>query len=252
MSDKRIVRVGQIVPSSNTTMETEVPLMLSRAEATSSVQFTFHSSRMRMKTVSKEELTKMNTQVARCAQELADARMDVVATACLVAIMCQGRGHHRIAEKEIREATHVDSPDTKVLSSAGALVDSLKAMDAKKVSIITPYVQSLTDLVVDYIEAEGVEVQDAIALEIPDNLAVGRRDPLALVDVVKRLNVSNADALVLSACVQMPSLPALDVVQKTQDIPVVSTAACTAFQMLKTLGLSTSIPNAGDLLSGQY
>ena len=252
MDSKRIIRVGQIVPSSNTTMETEVPMMLRRAAATDSVEFTFHSSRMRMKTVSKKELTAMNSQVSRCAQELADARMDVVATACLVAIMCQGTGHHRIAEQEIREAMHSESPDTKVLSSAGALIQAFEAMNAKKVAIITPYMEGLTKQVVDYIESEGVEVLDAISLGIPDNLEVGRRDPLALVDIVKDLSVANADAVVVSACVQMPSLAAIDAIQRTLDVPVLSTAAATAYQILEVLGLSTAIPNTGDLLSGRY
>ncbi|TAM84061.1 MAG: Asp/Glu racemase, partial [Candidimonas sp.] len=40
-------RIGQIVPSSNTTMETEVPLMLRRVGEKFGHRFTFHSSRMR-------------------------------------------------------------------------------------------------------------------------------------------------------------------------------------------------------------
>ena len=44
-----------IVPSSNTTMETEVPALLRRREAVAPERFTFHSSRMVMKRVSPEE-----------------------------------------------------------------------------------------------------------------------------------------------------------------------------------------------------
>ena len=54
-------KIGQIVPSSNTTMETEIPALLrGHAEHFGDVDFTFHSSRMRMKTVSKEELAAMD------------------------------------------------------------------------------------------------------------------------------------------------------------------------------------------------
>ena len=109
MSAQPIYRVGQIVPSSNTTMETEVPAMLQRANV--SAGFTFHSSRAPMKTVSKEELTAMNGHMTRCAAELADARMDVIASACLVAIMCQGHGHHRQTENDLRNACAADAPD---------------------------------------------------------------------------------------------------------------------------------------------
>ena len=62
------LRVGQIVPSSNITMETEIPALLRRhAEHTGDVEFTFHSSRMRMKTVSKDELAAMDADSDRCA-----------------------------------------------------------------------------------------------------------------------------------------------------------------------------------------
>ena len=91
----RTYRIGQIVPSSNITMETEVPEMLLRAEVPGNVRFTFHSSRAPMKNVSAEELAQMNSHMERCAIELTDARMDVIASACLVAIMSQGTGFHR-------------------------------------------------------------------------------------------------------------------------------------------------------------
>ncbi|MEM8988724.1 MAG: Asp/Glu racemase, partial [Pseudomonadota bacterium] len=106
------------------------------------------------------------------------------------------------------------------------------------------------DLVVQYIQSEGVEVIDSIALEIPDNLEVGRRDPMQLVKDVEGLNTDGADAVVLSACVQMPSLPAIEVVQDKLGLPVTSAAACTAWKMLDRLGLEPCAPGAGAILAG--
>ena len=54
MTLARPFRIGQIVPSSNTTMETEIPAMLHAREAILPERFTFHSSRMRMHKVTKE------------------------------------------------------------------------------------------------------------------------------------------------------------------------------------------------------
>jgi maleate isomerase len=118
--------------------------------------------------------------------------------------------------------------------------------------MVAPYVKSLTCLVADYIEAEGVQVVDKIALEIPDNLEVGRRDPMALVDIYKSLNLDGVDVIVLSSCVQMPSLAAVPLVEKECGLPVVSASICTTFQMLRRLGLKTYVPDAGALLSGRY
>ena len=54
-------RIGQIVPSSNITMETKIPALLRARELVSPERFTFHSSRMRMKHVTAEELKATGT-----------------------------------------------------------------------------------------------------------------------------------------------------------------------------------------------
>lgn len=246
---KRYYRIGQIVPSSNTTMETEIPAMLRAREAVEPERFAFHSSRMRMKHVTKEELAAMDDQSDRCTVELSDAHVDVMGYACLVAIMSRGRGYHRESERRLHQATVDNGHPTPIVSSAGALVGGLQELGAKKVSIITPYMCSLTELVVDYIQSEDIEVLHSISLEIPDNIEVGNRDPMALVDIFKDLNIRGADAVVLSACVQMPSLEAIQVVEDECGLPVVSAAVCTTYFMLKTLGLKPVVPNAGALLA---
>ncbi len=54
------------------------------------------------------------------------------------------------------------------------------------------------------------------------------------------LNVKGADAVVLSACVQMPSIDVLDEARRRLKMPVTSTAECTSRQMLRALGLDVS------------
>jgi maleate isomerase len=246
-------RVGLIVPSSNTTMETEIPAMLAARAAVGPERFTFHSSRMRMKKVTREELVAMDADSDRCAAELADARVDVLGYACLVAIMSMGQGYHRQSQARLQQVTQKETGvSIPVVTSAGALVDSLKTMKARKIAMVAPYMKALTCMVADYIEAEGIEVADRVALEIPDNLEVGRRDPLALVDIYRQLALSGVDVLVLSSCVQMPSLAAVPIVERECGLPVISASIATTYQMLKTLGLEARVPGAGALLSGRY
>lgn len=245
-------RIGLIVPSSNTTMETEIPAMLRAREGVLPERFTFHSSRMRMKSVTKEELAAMDKDSDRCALELSDARMDVMGYACLVAIMSMGKGYHRESQRRLHEVTVANGAPTPVVTSAGALVEGLQAMGAKRVSIIAPYMKPLTRLVIDYIEHEGIEVVDSVSLEIHDNLAVGARDPKAPSELWKQLNVKGADAIVASACVQMPSLASIELIQAASGLPVVSSSVCTTYSILKSLGLERRVPGAGALLSGAY
>jgi maleate isomerase len=243
------LRVGMIVPSSNTTMETEIPAMLHAREAVRPERFTFHSSRMRMKHVNPEELAAMDAESLRCAAELGDADVDVMAYACLVAIMAQGAGYHRESEAKLAACARAGaSSSAPVISSAGALVEALHHLGARRVAVVAPYVEPLTKLVCDYIEAEGITVHDAISLGVADNLAVGRLDPAQLLDLAAKVDTKGTDALVLSACVQMPSLPAIAPVQAQFDIPVLSASVATVWKMLGVLGLEQAVPGAGWLL----
>ncbi|MEY0964734.1 Asp/Glu racemase [Providencia alcalifaciens] len=247
----RTYRIGQIVPSSNTTMETEIPAILRAREALFAERFTFHSSRMRMQKVTKDELAKMDSDSDRCALELSDAAVDVLGYACLVAIMSMGNGYHRVSEKRLFQRTMDNGHPAPVVTSAGALVEGLQAIRAKKVSILTPYMKPLTQLVIDYIENEGIEVVDSISLEIPDNLDVGRQNPLAPVEITKKLN-TQVDAIVASACVQMPSLPSIQLIEDRVGLPVLSSSVATTYMMLKKLGLETGIGGFGSLLNGKF
>jgi maleate isomerase len=249
---KSLYRIGQIVPSSNTTMETEIPAMLLRRQQLFPERFSFHSSRMRMKHVTRQELARMDGDSDRCALELSDARVDVLGYACLVAIMSMGHGYHRVSEQRLYGQTVANEAPAPVVTSAGALIHGLDTLGVKKIAVVTPYLQPLTELVIGYIEAEGFEVLDSVSLGISDNIAVGARDPLALVDISRRLSLANVECVVLSACVQMPSLEAIPRVEARCGVPVVSAAVCTTHRMLLELGLEQTVPDAGALLSGNF
>jgi maleate isomerase len=243
-------RIGLIVPSSNTTIEAEIPALFRRREAAAPERFTFHASRMPMRTVSAEELARMDCESDRCARELADARCDVLAYACLVAIMAAGPGYHRASEARLAAVAASAGSPVSVVTSAGALLSGITALRARKVALIAPYMKPLTRLVVEYLEDGGVEVVDAISLQVADNLTVGRMDPMDLVPLADHLHLAHADAVVLSACVQMPSLAAIQVVEDRLGLPVLSAATATAHVLLERLDLEPSIAGAGQLLTG--
>lgn len=241
-------RIGLIVPSSNVTMETEIPALLRARENVLADRFTFHSSRMRMKSVTKEELEKMDDDSLRCALELSDAAVEVQAYACLVAIMSRGQGYHNIAAQRLYDASVGNGSPTPTVSSAGALIDALHALGAKRVSLICPYMKPLARLVVDYIESENIEVKDYLALEIPDNLNVAAQDPDAPAQLWKKLDVKGVDVIIASACVQMPSLPAIDKIEAASGLPTISASVATTWSILNTLKLQAVAPGGGALL----
>jgi maleate isomerase len=244
----RPLRVGLIVPSSNVTMETEIPALLRRREHTRAERFTFHSSRVRMQRVEASELAAMNSRGADAATLLADADCDVIAYACLVAAMVDPRGYPAI-EAGLRESAQRDGRQIPVLSSAGALVEAIKHLGAKTVAVIAPYEPSLTGVVLDGLRAAGIEVCDSISLGVDDNLKVAELPPAQLPGLARQLDSTGVDAIVLSACVQMPSLASIAGVEAELCRPVLSAATATTWRILDLLGLDPGIEDAGSLLS---
>lgn len=244
------LRLGLVVPSSNTTMETEIPAMLRAREAVLPERFTTHASRVRMRQVTRAELAAMVSASERAVVELADAAVDAVGYACLVAIMAQGSGYHRTAEADLGRALATAGSTAPVVSSAGALLAGIAALGASKVAVVAPYEKELTASVVDYLEAEGIEVVDSASLEVSDNLEVGRIDGRSVVERVRSLSLGGADAVVLSACVQMPSLALVEPMQQELGLPVLTAATATVHQLLTSVGVAPVVPGAGALLAG--
>jgi maleate isomerase len=242
-------RVGLVVPSSNVTMETEIPELLHRQWEATGTRFTFHSSRVRMRHVEPAELAAMNALGGRAAEELADADCDVIAYACLVAAMVEPGGHVKV-EADLRRAVQGADPSIPILSSAGALIEAIGALGASCVALIAPYLEPLTEQVIAYLALAGITVVDSTSLCVADNLAVAKLDPDRLPQLARQLDRSGADAIVLSACVQMPSLAAVDLVERELGLPVLSAATATTWKILDQLGVPPQIPGAGRLLAG--
>jgi maleate isomerase len=238
-------RIGLVVPSSNFTVETEIPALLNRQQHS---RFSFHSSRMRMHTVSAAQLRAMNAQRERCILELGDAGVDAILYACLVALAVGGPGEHQRVESAIAEQLATGGSDAVVRSSAGALVEGLRALGAVRIAMVTPYLRPLAQQVVEYLEAEGFQVADWRALEVADNTEVGCIPGDRVMEAARSLDLSGVDALVISACVQMPSLDLIEAAESEFGLPVLSAATAGAYSLLTALGVQASIPGAGQLL----
>jgi maleate isomerase len=165
----------------------------------------------------------------------------VVAYACLIAIMAAGAGAHEAAEKRLAATLAEAGSAVPVTSSAGVLVRSLQRLGVSRIAIVAPSLKPLTRMVIDYLAEYGITVTDSISLEVADNVDVGRLDPADFSGHVKRLELNRVDALVLSACVQMPSLAALDEVSRQVHVPVLFAATATASEVLALLGQNSTI-----------
>ncbi|CAM3100138.1 maleate cis-trans isomerase [Tsukamurella hominis] len=238
-------RIGLVVPSSNVTVETEMPAILRRHP---DAEFSFHSTRMRMHTVSPEGLKAMNAQRERCILEIGDASPEVILYACLVAIMVGGPDEHRRVEGAVAEQLATGGSEARIRSSAGALVEGLQALGAQRIALVMPYMKPLAQQVVEYLEAEGFEIADWRALEVADNNEVGCIPGDRVMEAARSIDVTGLDALVISCCVQMPSLSLVQAAEDELGVPVLSAATAGAYSILRGLDLPVAIEGAGSLL----
>lgn len=242
-------RVGLIVPSSNVTVETELPAIL---RGQPGADFSFHSSRMRMTSVTPAGLAAMNVQRERCVMEVADAAPDVLLYACLVALMAGELGEHHRVESLVAEQLATGRSTAIVRSSAGALIEALSALAARRIALVTPYMAPLARKVVDYIEHEGVNVADYRALEVEDNYEVGCIPGERVIEAARGLDLTGVDVLVISACVQMPSLSLIHDAELEFGVPVISAATAGAFSVLRASNVAPGITGAGTLLEAEH
>lgn len=210
------MKTGLIIPSTNTTALKELTELLPNME--------FQTAPVHLVNVTKEELSKLNESVVEAALTINNS--DMLVSVCLVATMLSPGGHTSV-ELDILKATNCP----RVTSSAGALIRHLQSNNYTKVAMIAPYSDELTLDVISYFNNYNITVVDYINFNIIDNDKVAKIPTLKIIDAVRSLNLTDVEAIIVSACVQMPSLEALRTIES--DIPLVSAMQATAYEIDK-------------------
>ncbi|WP_454008603.1 aspartate racemase/maleate isomerase family protein [Alcaligenes phenolicus] len=135
------------------------------------------------------------------------------------------------------------------MESEEALIDSLHHQDVTHVTIAKPYLRSLTRLVCNYSKTESIETQDALSPEVSRPHIVRRLSSQDLKEHARKITQKNVDTSILSACVQLPSPPAICIVQDHFNTLVESAWIATVWKTIKSLNLLTRAPRAGRLLA---
>jgi len=109
----------------------------------------------------------------------------------------------------------------------------------------------LAEKVVAYLRAAGTEVVDWRALEVADNAEVGRIPAERILAAAEQLDLGAADGLIISLCVQMPSLELITEAERRFGLPVLSAATAGAYTLFRHLDLDPVLPDAGQILTAR-
>lgn len=230
-----MTRLGLIIPSSNTTMESEFWKMIPEG-------FSVHTARLRLKEVTVEELERMEKKVEDAALELVDTEIDVVGYGCTSGSLFKGLGHDRSIEQRIERTTGVPA-----IATAGAVVSALRTLNIKEVCVATPYTDEINNLEAKFLSLSGLRVVDLKGLGMKKNLDIGRLSSEVAYKLVMGLECAGADGVFVS-CTNFATADIIEKLERVTQKRVVSSNTATLWAVLKKCQVSAEIKGFGSLL----
>jgi len=229
-------RIGLILPSSNTTMEPEFNRIVSGYA-------TLHSARIRLRDVTASQLEAMERETERAASQLSDANVDLICYGCTSGSLFRGLGHDKEIVRRIEKETQVPA-----VATAGAVVEALRTLEVKRVSVATPYVKEIELLESKFLSDSGFEVVSIDSLGLASNLEIGLQDPDVAYALAKKVHVGDSDGIFIS-CTNFRTIEVVGRLEAELGKPVVSSNTATAWKALRLLDVNDRLPGYGKLLT---
>lgn len=222
-------RVGLLVPSSNATMERDFHKNLPAAACVA-------TSRMFLdETTRQAEIRMLEDSLPEACRTLRTVRPRFCVFGCTSGGALFGQAHDRRIQAQIAEATGAET--STILS---ALSRELTEMDARKMVVLTPYVEELNAPIRGALEEDGREVLSIDGMGITDNIAIGNTGADAILRFAdERLsgrNLREADCLFIS-CTNLPALDALPRIRaRYPGLPVMTSNLAALLSVRRKLG----------------
>lgn len=227
-------KIGLIVPSWNTVMEYETQRLAAMGDMGASV----HSMRIEHTADTEERLIGLSLQAPAAAKLLAHAKVNVIGYGCTASGFLHTPAEDQALAERIRNDT-----GTPCATSSRAIVDGLRALGAKKLSLASPYAPWLNERLKHYLTADGFDVLAMQGLSTEAHSTITRERILTLVDEVVR---PQTEAIFIS-CSNFRTLDIIEPIEQKYGKPVVTSNASMMWAMLRLLGDQRDVPGAGRL-----
>jgi maleate isomerase len=171
--------------------------------------------------------------VDQATRSLVKIEPDVIAYACTSGSFVEGTaGERRLRETMLRAGAKA------AITTSGALVDALRALDVNRVAIGTPYVDAIGRRLGTFLESAGFQPVSLVNMELQDGICdVGDDEVIRLAEQAVR---PGTEALVLS-CTNLPTLHLLAPLERRLGIPVLSANQVTMWAALRIAGARAAI-----------
>jgi maleate isomerase len=221
-----MARVGLVVPSSNTVMEVDLYRRLP-AEAT------LHTARMFMvETTPEGECAMLDEHLPGAIRDLASARPDVVVFGCTSAGALRGNAYEaELVERMARET------GAEAVSVAASVREAIRRRGARRVGVVTPYVESLNEKIRESLEADGIEVAAIHGLGIDENFEIASVDPARIVALaVEHFGDGEEIDLLFASCTNLRALDAVPAIERALGVPAMTSNLAALEAVLERIG----------------
>ena len=234
-------RIGISVPCLNTTTEPEFNLLAANIPGIS-----IHSARMHLgmgDVLTKQDLLDMHAiAIKEAIPELGHARVDLIVYACTSGSFAGGSEWDQEIIDAIQQETSIPATTTST-----AVLQALQTLGIQRVALGTPYNEDITALGKKFLEDEGFEVVNSIAMDYLDRILAGDKPSLAY-ELGRQVDTKEADGVFIS-CTQFPTLTVIGELEADLGKPVVTANLASFWFALKLLSIKASLSGYGTLLT---
>jgi maleate isomerase len=169
-------------------------------------------------------------------------RLDVVAFGCTSASMVLGEETVFAQIREVRPGAACTTPIT-------AARAALRALGARRIALVTPYVRRINDAMRDYLGARGVDVVRIGSFEHSDDNEVARIDARSIRAAILTLGArADVDAVFVS-CTSLRLVDSVAALEGELGKPVTSSNHAMAWHALRLAGVGDALPQFGRLFA---
>ena len=191
--------------------------------------------------LTKENLLKMYEQIESITEKiLPGEKINTVAYGCT-------SGTIAIGEDKVKEKIQLAKPDCYVTTPITSAIKAFKLMKVKKISVFTPYPESVNKTIYEYFYKKNIDVLSFGTFNLNLDTDFANIDPNYLSETLIKLDITGADALFIS-CTALPALEILEEVEKKINIPVFSSNQTLIWDTIRSTGYKIPIEGYGKLL----
>ncbi|CAB3782766.1 maleate cis-trans isomerase family protein [Pararobbsia alpina] len=227
-------RIGVIVPSGNSVAEPQIRAMLPPG-----VQA--YVTRLPLLGSSSEELINMASQARQAANLLTDAGVECLAFHCTAASTYSVELNDLINRQvQVSEKAHS-------FATADAIVHALRCVDARRVVLLTPYIEPVNEREVAFLTHHGFEVIACEGLQINTNKEMAELPPSTFIEMALRNQRDDADAYLIS-CTAVRSAECIEALEASLKRPVITSNQAMVWYALRGCGVQDPVAGFGTLL----